>query len=123
LENPFGSINEALQVTKPGNTIVLKNGIYRENQTIEISGTPQKPIRIVSDDNATVIIEESCWFFYDTSDLIITDLIFKNSPFGAISVIGICKRNRFDSLQFINCGSKKKHLVRCTSEALAGVSM
>lgn len=106
-ENPYGSINEALQVSKPGNTIVLKEGIYQEDQTIEISGTPQRPVRIVSDDDATVIIEESCWFFYDTSDLIISGLIFKNSPFGAISVIGTCKRNRFDSLQFINCGSKK----------------
>lgn len=107
-ENPYCLIREALQVIKPGNTIVLKEGIYRDNQTFEISGTPQNPVRIVADDGATVIIEESCCFFYDTSDLIISGIIFKNSPFGAISVIGTCKRNRFDSLQFINCGSIKE---------------
>ncbi len=107
-ESPFNSINDALRVVKPGNTIVLKAGIYRDNQTFEISGTPQRPVRIVPDTDAEVVIEESCWFFYDTSDLILSDLTFKNAPFGAISVIGTCKRNRFDSLQFINCGTMNK---------------
>lgn len=107
-ENPYGSVSEALRFVKPGNTIVLKQGIYRENQTIEVSGKPELPIRIVSDTDAEVIIEGACWFFYDTSDIILSGLIFKDAPFGAISVIGICKRNRFDSLRFINCGNMKK---------------
>ncbi|HEX3020361.1 MAG TPA: right-handed parallel beta-helix repeat-containing protein [Chitinispirillaceae bacterium] len=107
-DNPYGSISDAQRVVKPGDTIVLKEGIYRDNQTIEISGTPERPVRIVADSDAKVIIDESCWFFYDTSDLIVSNLVFKNAPYGAVSVIGHCKRNRFDSLQFLNCGTMKK---------------
>lgn len=107
-ENPFHSISEALDKAKPGNTIVLKQGIYRDNQTIELSGKPDRPIRIAADTDAKVVIEEACWFFYDTSDLIISRLIFKNAPFGAVSVIGNCKRNRFEFLQFLNCGTENK---------------
>lgn len=107
-ENPYGSISEALSIVNPGNIIVLKKGTYKEDLTIEVSGKADLPIKIVSDTDAEVIIENACWFLYDTSDIIISSLIFKNAPNGAISVVGSCKRNRFDSLQFINCGTSGK---------------
>jgi parallel beta-helix repeat protein len=104
-DQPFSSIGSALNKVEPGNTIVLKNGIYDEDVTVQISGTLERPIKIIADENATVEISASCWFFYDTSDLIVSGLTFKNAPHGAISVIGACQRNRFEKLHFVNCGT------------------
>ncbi|NLP01077.1 MAG: hypothetical protein GX089_01140 [Fibrobacter sp.] len=104
-EKPYSTIKQALDRVKPGNTIILREGIYSGDLTIQVSGSASAPIRILPYEKGTVEIHESCWFFYDTSDLIISGLTFKNSPSGAISVIGKCRRNRFDSLTFICCGS------------------
>lgn len=107
-EKPFDTIERALGKVEPGNSIILKEGIYKNDLTIQVSGTARAPIRILPDENASVEIHNACWFLYDTSDIIISGLIFKDSPYGAISVIGECRRNRFDSLKFINCGTPGK---------------
>ncbi len=107
-DKPFSTVENALKIVEPGNTIILKSGIYEEDVTIQVSGKIDKPIRITIDDNAIVELTGVCWFFYDTSDLIVSGLTFKNAPYGAISVIGACQRNRFDNLQFINCGTADK---------------
>lgn len=107
-DQPFSSIDSALEYLEPGKTLVLKQGVYEGDVTIEISGTARKPIRIAADDNADVQITSGCWFLYDTSDLIISNLTFKNAPHGALSVIGKCNRNRFEQLQFIGCGTAGK---------------
>ncbi len=107
-DKPFSSLASALKRVAPGETIILKRGIYSEDQTIEISGNAKMPIQICVETPGEVIIEGACWYFYDTSDLIISGMIFKNAPFGAISVVGNCRRNRFHSLQFINCGLSGK---------------
>ncbi|MFP4013143.1 MAG: right-handed parallel beta-helix repeat-containing protein [Chitinispirillaceae bacterium] len=105
---PFSSLSAALRKVSPGGTIVLKRGIYSEDQTIEISGTAKLPVHICAESEGEVTIEGSCWYFYDTSDLVVSGLIFKNAPTGAVSVIGNCRRNRFHSLRFMNCGSHDK---------------
>lgn len=102
------SIKEALDRVQPGNTIILKSGSYTGDVTVQVSGSARAPIRILPDDDASVEIYNSCWFFYDTSDLVVSGLTFRNAPYGAISIIGECKRNRFDSLQFLDCGSRKE---------------
>lgn len=107
-EQPFDSIESALKKVEPGNTIILKSGLYDEDVTLQVSGSINKPIRIVADENAKVEILGSCWFFYDTSDFIVSGLTFKDAPHGAISVIGACERNRFENLHFINCGTSSK---------------
>jgi hypothetical protein len=107
-DSPFCEIEQALSRVQPGYTIVLKNGTYKGDLTIQVSGSASKPVRIVSDEDAKVIMENSCWFLYDVSDLIISGLFFVNSPGVAVSVIGACKRNRFESIHFINCGSAEK---------------
>ncbi|MBN1603894.1 MAG: right-handed parallel beta-helix repeat-containing protein [Chitinispirillaceae bacterium] len=107
-EQPYSSIDAALEHLEPGKTLVLKEGIYDGDLTIQVSGTVRKPIRITADDDALVQIIGGCWFLYDTSDLIISRLTFKNAPYGALSVIGKCNRNRFEYLTFVECGSAGK---------------
>jgi len=107
-EQPFCSIESAMEKVEAGQTIVLMNGLYDGDVTIQISGTIDKPIKIISDDNADVEIIKGCWFLYDTSDLIISGITFKDSPHGAISVIGACQRNRFENIRFIDCGTSQK---------------
>jgi hypothetical protein len=107
-EQPFSSIDAALEHLEPGKTLVLKEGIYDGDLTLQISGTARKPIRITADDDAQVQIVGGCWFLYDTSDLIISRLTFKNAPCGALSIIGKCCRNRFEHLSFVECGVEGK---------------
>jgi hypothetical protein len=104
-EIPFDSITKALGVVRPGQTIVLKSGAYADSVNFEISGTIHQPIRITADAGAKVEVVKACWFFYDASDLIVSGITFVDAPFGAISVIGSCERNRFENLKFINCGT------------------
>jgi hypothetical protein len=107
-EQPYSSIEDALEHLDPGKTLVLKDGVYEGDLTIQVSGTARNPIRIMADDDAQVVITGGCWFLYDTSDLIVSGLTFKDAPHGALSVIGKCNRNRFDLLNFINCGLAAK---------------
>jgi len=104
-ERPFESIKTAIDKAEPGKSIILKQGTYTGDLTIEISGSPERPVRIIAEKDGTVEIANSCWFLYDTSDLIISGLTFKDSPTGALSVVGSCNRNLFQSLRFSNCGS------------------
>ncbi|MFP4164224.1 MAG: right-handed parallel beta-helix repeat-containing protein [Chitinispirillaceae bacterium] len=107
-EKPFSSLSAALERVQPAGTVVLKRGIYSEDQTIEISGNAEQPIHICAETEGEAIIESSCWYFYDTSDLVISGLVFKNAPLGAVSVVGKCLRNRFHSLKFVDCGLNEK---------------
>jgi len=107
-ENPFSLVSAALKKAAPGQNIVLMPGIYTGDETIEISGTLKKPVHIVSSGTGDVIIERGCWYFYDTSDLVVSGLTFKNAPHGAVSVVGSCLRNRFHKIDFIDCGTTGK---------------
>ena len=105
-DSPFCSIENALAITKPGTVIVLKNGEYSHDVTFDISGTMHSPIRIAAEANGGVTIRGACWFFYDICDLIVSGFTFRDSPHGAVSVMGVCLRNRFADMQFINCGTR-----------------
>ncbi len=103
-DQPFGRISSALSRSQPGQTIVLKAGIYPGDLTLETSGSMQKPLRIVADNGAIVSVEGSCWYFYDVCDLILSGITFKNAPRGGVAVMGACQRNRFENISFVNCG-------------------
>ena len=103
-ENPFGGIERAIAIVKPGMTILLRAGVYGGDRTFDISGTIRQPIRIAAEPGAVVEIRAACWFFYDVSDVVVSGLTFNNAPGVAVSVIGACARNRFDGLRFVNCG-------------------
>jgi len=104
-EKPFQSISSALKKVTPGQNIVLMPGIYEGDETIEISGALKEPIHITASNKGEVIISGGCWYFYDTSDLVVSGLTFKNASHGAISVVGSCLRNRFHNIDFRDCGS------------------
>ncbi len=108
-QNPFGSIAQAVECANPGQTIVVKEGMYRGDVTIQKSGTIDKPIHIIAESGANVQCIESCWYFYDVSDFICSGIVFRESPGMSVSVIGKCMRNRFESLRFINCSIEKEN--------------
>lgn len=103
-DNPFGRLTGALAKAQPGNIVVLLEGTYRGDVTINASGDISMPLRIVGAPDSKVIVSEACWYFYDVCDLIVSGLTFRNSPLGAIAVMGASMRNRFAHLQFENCG-------------------
>jgi hypothetical protein len=107
-ELPYSMIEEGLARIQPGQSMVLRAGIYSGDCNIQTSGSARRPIRIAADENAKVVVKEACWYFYDTSDLIVSGITFADAPHGAISVVGACSRNRFEHLRFINCGTKKE---------------
>jgi hypothetical protein len=107
-DQPFGRIAAALSKARPGQVIVLKAGNYTGDVTVETSGISDKPIYIVADRGADVIVSGACWYFYDVCDIIVSGLTFNSSPLGSIAVIGSCERNRFEYLSFKNCGDPLK---------------
>lgn len=107
-KSPFSTIEDGLAVLHPGKTLCLKAGVYEGDCNIEVSGSPREPIRIIAAAAAEVVIKQGCWFFYDTSDLVVAGLTFLDAPFGGISVVGSCSRNRFEKIRFVNCGTRKK---------------
>ena len=107
-EQPFSTLEAALERVKPGQAIVLQAGVYDGDCNIQVSGTAQRPIRIVAMPGAEVTVRAACWFFYDTSDLVIEGISFVDAPRGAISVVGSCSRNRFENLRFVNCSARKE---------------
>ncbi|MBD3393370.1 MAG: hypothetical protein GF418_14685 [Chitinivibrionales bacterium] len=106
-DDPFTSVSHAISRARPGSTVALLNGRYRGDVTVQVSGTVERPIRIAGAGDGVAEIFEGCWYFYDTSDLILSDLVFRNSPHGAVSVVGACRRNSFRSLHFANCSTRE----------------
>lgn len=102
-ENPYGTLAEALGAAGPGNSIVLLDGVWKGDQTVEVSGAREQALWIRAENDGRVVIE-GCWFLYDASDVIISGLVFRNTPRGAISVVGASCRTCFDNLSFLDCG-------------------
>ncbi|HAJ78953.1 MAG TPA: hypothetical protein DCO75_04210 [Fibrobacteres bacterium] len=107
-DNPFSSISRAVELAQPGQTVILKQGKYIGDLTVQSGGTMDKPLRIMAEDGADVRIAESCWYFYDVTDIICSGIEFLNSPGMSIAVMGKCERNRFEFLKFINCSIAKE---------------
>src|SRR5512133_331129 len=107
-DNPFFDIESALKKAEPGSTIVLQSGNYDDDLTIQINGQIDKPIRITSDENATVTINGGCWYLYDSSDIIIDNIHFVNARTSALSITGNSARNILTHLSFTNCGQAPK---------------
>ncbi|HUI91199.1 MAG TPA: right-handed parallel beta-helix repeat-containing protein [Chitinivibrionales bacterium] len=107
-DRPFGRIAAALAKVKPGQVIVLKAGTYPGDVTVERSGIFDKPIYLVADKSAAVVVAAACWYFYDACDFIVSGITFKDSPLGSLALTGACERNRFEHLSFIDCGSRQK---------------
>ena len=107
-EHPYCAIETGLERVQPGQAVVLQAGNYGADCNIQVSGTAHRPVRIVAMPGAEVVVRSACWFLYDTSDLILSGISFVDAPFGALSVIGSCSRNRFEDLMFVNCGGRRE---------------
>jgi hypothetical protein len=107
-ESPFSEMASALKKVSPGQYIVLMPGIYSGDLTIDISGEEKAPVYITAQNQGESIVENGCWYFYDTSDLVVSGMTFKNARHGAVSVMGKCLRNRFHDIDFVDCGTDGK---------------
>jgi len=59
LESPYKTITRAMKNIKPGDIVVIHEGIYRESVAITVSGTKEKPITIEVAENEKVIMRGS----------------------------------------------------------------
>lgn len=53
---PFKTINAALGLAGPGDTVLVKPGLYREAILIKRGGTPDKPLRLVSSERHGAVV-------------------------------------------------------------------
>ncbi len=55
-DRQFRTIGEAAKVVRPGDTVRIHSGVYREGVTVEVSGTPTRPIHFEAAPAANVTI-------------------------------------------------------------------
>lgn len=55
-EKPLKTISRAAEIIQPGQTCLVRPGTYRENVSITVSGTAEKPIRFIGDPTGKVVI-------------------------------------------------------------------
>jgi len=53
---PFKTINKAAQIVEPGDTVIVKPGLYREHIRLSKSGKPGAPITFLADPPQSVIV-------------------------------------------------------------------
>jgi len=56
LEGPLRTIGKAVAAAQRGDLVMVRSGIYREQVTVEASGTPDRPIRIEAEPGAHVVV-------------------------------------------------------------------
>lgn len=54
---PFRTIQHAIDLAKPGDTIYVRGGTYHENINVKQSGNPANPIRLLAYPNETPVID------------------------------------------------------------------
>lgn len=59
LKNPYKSIAKALKNIRPGDVVIIHEGIYRESADVMVSGTKERPITIEAAKNEKVIMRGS----------------------------------------------------------------
>jgi hypothetical protein len=107
-EAPYTDVARAVAASRPGQTVMLRPGVYEGDCTIQQSGTMEQPVRISSERPGEAVVAGSGWFLYDVSDVIITGLTFRDAPGVALSMIGACCRNSLDDIRFLNCSRARR---------------
>lgn len=93
IENPFSTLVDAIQIAKPGDTVFLRSGNYRETVDIKISGIKDKPIRIEAYQNEKVI--------FDGTDLLkLNWKLFKNGIY--VADCDVLVEQLFDGMDMLN---------------------
>lgn len=65
LEHPWKTLVKALPRLRPGETLVLRGGLYREHLSASLAGTPRSPITIRSYPGELAILDGSLPEFHD----------------------------------------------------------
>ncbi|MFN0077323.1 MAG: hypothetical protein ACKVY0_12700 [Prosthecobacter sp.] len=65
---PWRTLGLAVTKLAPGDTLVLRGGIYREHVTVKCAGTHEKPITIRSHPNELVILDGGIADFFDAPE-------------------------------------------------------
>ena len=108
-EAPYSTITEAINNAVAGSTVVIKEGTYDENVTIqELKGEETSPITIIADPQSEAVILKGEWYLYEVSDFIISGFTFLETANNAISIIGNSERNIIKDTIFIKCGEKSE---------------
>jgi hypothetical protein len=55
-DRPFKTLSKAVEAATPGDTILVRDGVYREGIVVKRSGTAEKPIRIEAAPGAHVVV-------------------------------------------------------------------
>lgn len=93
IENPFSTLVDAIQIAKPGDTVFLRSGNYRETVDIKISGIKDRPIRIEAYQNEKVI--------FDGTDLLkLNWKLFKNGIY--VADCDVLVEQLFDGMDMLN---------------------
>jgi len=111
-DEPYTDVTHAVSLARPGDTVVLTKGRYHGDVTVQARGTIDRPVRIAAERAGCAEFVGSCWYVYDICDVILSGVVFRDAPHVALSVVGACERNCFDSLRFFNCGTSNP--ARCT---------
>ena len=55
-ESPLRTITKAAELVQPGDTVLVRAGLYREHIPFQKSGTPQAPIRFIAEPTGSAVI-------------------------------------------------------------------
>ena len=119
LQSPFKNIQKALDSVKPGDTISIRGGTYKEKLTVKTSGTSGNPILIKNYENENVVIDGSgvsgsnIIYVYNKNYITIKGLEICNSSSGDTPT-GILIEGYGEGIQILN---NKVHDVHTTDNA------
>ncbi len=101
---PYGTVQEAVDAARPGETVLLTSGTYGSLTVQEKCGEKENPITITVDEEADVLVTGE-WYFYGCSDFIVSGMAFKGTSGSALSMVGASERNVFKHIVIENCGA------------------
>jgi parallel beta-helix repeat protein len=124
LAKPFDNIKQTNGVVRPGDTVLIREGVYTRQPVLAASGTRDNPITYQSYPGETAVFDGSevatgsrdGWFLVQGSWIIVRDIVVQNSPGHGIFVASkqasdnvfgrIVTRNNFNTGLKIHNGNR-----------------
>jgi len=97
--NSIDAFNEAIKNVKPGDSLVLSKGIWKDTELLfEANGTKESPITLTVEEKGGTILEGASNLRIAGKHLIVSGLVFKNGFTPTSEVISFKKdKNNFAS--------------------------